>query len=251
MTRALFRLSLLPALALLAGCAGHAAPQSVTERDTLAACRDQAQTAYTIRHRAEIYSIHERDTPSSGMRPAAEPDAGPVRPLRAGAPDRHLRAQHRHRTRRHRPPVGRLRPGRRLPAAAGAPYKPPANRTGRRAHEHDHSHRAGEDPREGGGIPRLRLSPGLHRAGHRARTSRARPPRCWTQIDQLLETHGTDKTRLLQAQIWLKDIRRPRGDERDSGPPGCRKDGAPARACVQAELADPRLLVEIMVTACK
>ena len=26
-------------------------------------------------------------------------------------------------------------------------------------------------------------------------------------IDAILETHGTDKTRLLQAQIWLKDIR--------------------------------------------
>src|SRR5271170_2248107 len=27
------------------------------------------------------------------------------------------------------------------------------------------------------------------------------------QIDDLLERHGTDKTRLLQAQIWVKDIR--------------------------------------------
>jgi len=27
------------------------------------------------------------------------------------------------------------------------------------------------------------------------------------QIDALLEQHGTDNTRLLQAQIWLKDIR--------------------------------------------
>ena len=26
------------------------------------------------------------------------------------------------------------------------------------------------------------------------------------RIDELLEAHGTDKTRLLQAQIWLKDI---------------------------------------------
>ena len=26
-------------------------------------------------------------------------------------------------------------------------------------------------------------------------------------IDAILEIHGTDKTRLLQAQIWLKDIR--------------------------------------------
>ncbi|HEY6432105.1 MAG TPA: RidA family protein [Acetobacteraceae bacterium] len=70
------------------------------------------------------------------------------------------------------------------------------------------------------------------------------------QIDQILETHGTDKTRLLQAQIWVKDIR-----DRDAMneiwsawlPAG----SAPARACVQADLADPRLLVEIMITACK
>ncbi len=27
--------------------------------------------------------------------------------------------------------------------------------------------------------------------------------------------------------------------------------GAPARACVEAKMADPRLLVEIMITACK
>ena len=29
------------------------------------------------------------------------------------------------------------------------------------------------------------------------------------------------------------------------------KDGAPVRACVQAEMASPQVLVEIMVTACK
>ncbi len=70
------------------------------------------------------------------------------------------------------------------------------------------------------------------------------------QIDELLELHGTDKTRLLQAQIWVKDIR-----DREAMnalwsawlPAG----GAPARACVQANMADPRHLVEIMVTACK
>ena len=70
------------------------------------------------------------------------------------------------------------------------------------------------------------------------------------KIDAALETHGTDNTRLLQAQIWLKDIR-----DRDAMnavwsawlPEG----GAPARACVEASMADPRMLVEIMVTACK
>ena len=69
-------------------------------------------------------------------------------------------------------------------------------------------------------------------------------------IDAILETHGTDKTRMLQAQIWLKDIR-----DRDAMnkvwsawlPEG----GAPARACVEANMADPRILVEIMVTTCK
>ena len=70
------------------------------------------------------------------------------------------------------------------------------------------------------------------------------------EIDHILEQHGTDNTRLLQAQIWLKDIR-----DRDAMnqvwsawlPQG----GAPARACVQAHMADPRHLVEIMVTVCK
>ncbi len=70
------------------------------------------------------------------------------------------------------------------------------------------------------------------------------------QLDELLELHGTDKTRLLQAHIWLKNIA-----DRDAMnkiwsawlPEG----GAPARACVEAVLADPRFLVEIMVTACR
>jgi len=70
------------------------------------------------------------------------------------------------------------------------------------------------------------------------------------KADAALESHGTDKTRLLTAQIWLKDIR-----DRDAMnkvwtawlPAG----GAPARACVQANMADPRHLVEIMITACR
>jgi enamine deaminase RidA (YjgF/YER057c/UK114 family) len=70
------------------------------------------------------------------------------------------------------------------------------------------------------------------------------------QIDAILETHGTDNTRLLQAQIWVKHI-----TDRDAMnelwsawlPAGM----APARACVEANMADPRILVEIMVTACK
>jgi enamine deaminase RidA (YjgF/YER057c/UK114 family) len=70
------------------------------------------------------------------------------------------------------------------------------------------------------------------------------------QIDALLETHGTDNTRLLQALIWVKDIK-DRGAMNEVWEPWLPKDAAPARACVEAALADPRILVEIMVTACK
>ena len=70
------------------------------------------------------------------------------------------------------------------------------------------------------------------------------------QIDALLEIHGTDSTRLLQAHIWLKDSadREAMNAVWSAWLPA---DGAPARACVQAVMADPRYLVEIMVTACR
>jgi enamine deaminase RidA (YjgF/YER057c/UK114 family) len=70
------------------------------------------------------------------------------------------------------------------------------------------------------------------------------------QIDSLLETHGTDNTRLLQAHIWLKDMS-DRAAMNEVWSAWLPEGGAPARACVQAVLADPAYLVEIMVTACR
>ena len=70
------------------------------------------------------------------------------------------------------------------------------------------------------------------------------------QIDALLEQHGTDKTRLLQALIWVKHIK-DRAVMNEVWSPWLAPGAAPVRACVQAELASPDLLVEIMVTACK
>ena len=70
------------------------------------------------------------------------------------------------------------------------------------------------------------------------------------QIDQLLELHGTDKTRMLQALIWVRNIK-DRAAMNEVWTPWLPTGGAPARACVQAELASPEILVEIMVTACK
>ncbi len=70
------------------------------------------------------------------------------------------------------------------------------------------------------------------------------------QIDALLETHGTDNTRLLQTHIWLKNIA-DRAAMNEVWTAWLPEGAAPVRACVQAELADPRYLVEIMVTACR
>jgi enamine deaminase RidA (YjgF/YER057c/UK114 family) len=70
------------------------------------------------------------------------------------------------------------------------------------------------------------------------------------QIDEALEIHGTDKTRLLTAQIWVKQItdREAMNKVWSAWLP---EGGAPARACVEAVLASPDYLVEIMVTACR
>jgi enamine deaminase RidA (YjgF/YER057c/UK114 family) len=70
------------------------------------------------------------------------------------------------------------------------------------------------------------------------------------QIDEVLELHGTDKTRLLQAQIWVKHIA-DREALNKVWAAWLPEGGAPARACVEAVLANPGYLVEIMITACR
>ncbi|GAB3786321.1 RidA family protein [Dyella agri] len=67
-------------------------------------------------------------------------------------------------------------------------------------------------------------------------------------IDDLLAQAGSDKTRILRAQIFLADIDDFAGMNRAWDAwvvPG----NAPARATVQARLADPEWKVEIVVTA--
>jgi enamine deaminase RidA (YjgF/YER057c/UK114 family) len=69
-------------------------------------------------------------------------------------------------------------------------------------------------------------------------------------IDGLLAKAGTDKSKLLQATIWLQDIRTV--DEMNKVwdawvPQGC----APARACIEARLQSPTKMVEIRVTAAR
>jgi len=68
------------------------------------------------------------------------------------------------------------------------------------------------------------------------------------RIDKYLAMAGTDKTRLLTAEIWLSDIST--FDEMNAVWDAWLPAGnAPARACVEANLAFPEFTVEIMVTA--
>jgi enamine deaminase RidA (YjgF/YER057c/UK114 family) len=67
-------------------------------------------------------------------------------------------------------------------------------------------------------------------------------------IDGLLAKAGTDKTKILQAIIWLADMSTfgEMNKEWDAWVP---QGHAPARATGEAKLAGPEYLVEIIVTA--
>ncbi len=69
-----------------------------------------------------------------------------------------------------------------------------------------------------------------------------------SQIEALLALAGTDKSRLLSANIWLPDIR---DFQAMNGVWDAWVDQSnpPARACVEARLARPELKVEIQVVA--
>jgi enamine deaminase RidA (YjgF/YER057c/UK114 family) len=70
------------------------------------------------------------------------------------------------------------------------------------------------------------------------------------KIDTLLKTSGSDKSKLLSAMIYITDMRlKPAMDE--AWLEWADAKNLPARACVEANMADPRHLVEIMVTACR
>lgn len=69
------------------------------------------------------------------------------------------------------------------------------------------------------------------------------------KIDTLLAQAGTDKTQLLSATIYLKDIAAHFALMNEVWEAWVPEGHAPARACVQAEMARSTLLVEISVIA--
>jgi enamine deaminase RidA (YjgF/YER057c/UK114 family) len=70
------------------------------------------------------------------------------------------------------------------------------------------------------------------------------------EIDRLLAKCGSHKSKILQATIWVPDIRL-RGQMNEAWTKWADPKNLPGRACIEAKLADPAALVEIMVTASK
>jgi enamine deaminase RidA (YjgF/YER057c/UK114 family) len=70
------------------------------------------------------------------------------------------------------------------------------------------------------------------------------------EIDRLLKLAGTDKTKVVSASIWVSDIRQ-RDAMNEAWNAWTGGENLPGRACVEAKLADPRMLVEIAVVAAK
>jgi enamine deaminase RidA (YjgF/YER057c/UK114 family) len=70
------------------------------------------------------------------------------------------------------------------------------------------------------------------------------------EIDRLLALAGTDKSKLLRANIWLSDIST-FGQMNAVWDAWVSQGNTPARATVEASLATPDYKVEIMVVAAK
>ncbi|HEX7271654.1 MAG TPA: RidA family protein [Casimicrobiaceae bacterium] len=70
------------------------------------------------------------------------------------------------------------------------------------------------------------------------------------RIDKLLAAAGTDKSKLLTAQVWLKDMSL-FAEHNAEWNVWVDKANPPVRACVGAPLWRPELLVEIMATAAR
>lgn len=77
----------------------------------------------------------------------------------------------------------------------------------------------------------------------------AQTRRVLEKVDERLAEAGTDRSRILQAQIWLKDIKQDFKAMNEVWCDWVDPDNKPARATVEAPMARETILVEVMVTA--
>lgn len=91
-------------------------------------------------------------------------------------------------------------------------------------------------------------------AGMTAKEDRSQDIRGQTQqalarIDGLLAEVGSDRSRLLTAQVWLRDIARDFAGMNEVWDAWTAPNAAPTRATAQCEMGAPDVLVEIVVSA--
>jgi len=86
-------------------------------------------------------------------------------------------------------------------------------------------------------------------AGDRTQDIQGQTQQVLAKIDKFLADAGTDKSRLLTAQIWVKDIVNDFQGMNEIWNDWTAPDAAPTRATAQCEMAAPEILVEIIVTA--
>src|SRR5262245_19115722 len=87
-------------------------------------------------------------------------------------------------------------------------------------------------------------------ADNKSASRKAQTEEVLKKIHAALAAAGSDKSKLLWAQVWLPDIREK--DQMDAAwKAWVDPDNKPVRACVEARLATPDTRVEIMVTAAK
>ena len=98
---------------------------------------------------------------------------------------------------------------------------------------------------EGGGLV---ITTGI--ANDTSNDIKVQTQRILDDIEELLIAAGSNKASILYAQIWLTDIRM-RDAMNEVYFAWVDNKHLPARACVEARLADPKNLVEIQVTAVK
>ena len=87
-------------------------------------------------------------------------------------------------------------------------------------------------------------------ADDQSKDSKGQAEEILAKIDRLLAACGSNKSKVLSATIWVSDIRN-RANMNEAWTAWTDPKNLPARACVEAKMADSKCLVEIMVVAAK
>jgi len=86
-------------------------------------------------------------------------------------------------------------------------------------------------------------------ADDRSQDIRGQTVQTLAKIEKFLADAGTDKSRLLTAQIWIKDLAKDFTGMNEIWDAWTAPGAAPTRATAQCEMGAPDVLVEIIVTA--